>query len=500
MDRDKSWDIIASFREYCRSQYKDIHPAGESRDPLFQGGLREFWGIPTVPDAVTALVRTPRMLKHVLRHVYHTWARLHGECDFDDLLLVNTLRYCAPEAFGFILENSDSLRSEVGEGAARQGSDELSPRQKALQQRWDDCVQDVVWDTNAGLVLLFFLMPSAETFIQGTAPAAGNAPQGMRHLAPTDYWHRIITEEVDDEAPDQLVLQAIDDWTEEPSPKKDLPLLLHKSQRGGDVWEHFSARTPRSLLLLLAEQLIDLILDEEMADAKGDHPGLIAVWRTASRLLSHTPENEQWLGTQLKKLMPRSLGFSNDLYYYWGGHKYAIVSHEGANRLGVQMLNIAKGVFRPGSPESLLNGLGTKHPYAIRHLVAPPGLVSDGQPLPCDPANWYWLGPVLLGAANHDTQTIIPQIVNLVFDAKRKVQRDPHTGTREESVFLTINDELLKVVFRSCEKEVMEILVDGFTPTKEIPQEHVFQVRECAKRRLEELSDSESDNGTTQDQ
>jgi hypothetical protein len=48
------------------------------------------------------LVHTPRLLKACARHTYDTWRRLHGEVDFDDLLVSELIRTLSTQAFSFL--------------------------------------------------------------------------------------------------------------------------------------------------------------------------------------------------------------------------------------------------------------------------------------------------------------------------------------------------------------------------------------------------------------
>ena len=42
----------------------------------------------TLPAAIMYLCRTSRVLKHGLRSTMELWGRLHGEIDFDDVLVI----------------------------------------------------------------------------------------------------------------------------------------------------------------------------------------------------------------------------------------------------------------------------------------------------------------------------------------------------------------------------------------------------------------------------
>ena len=49
-------------------------------------------GCAHIGNAIASIVRTPRAIKSALRRTRSAWSQLHGEVDFDDLLLVCILR------------------------------------------------------------------------------------------------------------------------------------------------------------------------------------------------------------------------------------------------------------------------------------------------------------------------------------------------------------------------------------------------------------------------
>jgi hypothetical protein len=62
---------------------------------------------------LTALMQSPRRLKHMLRRVDRVWTNLAGEVDLDDLIVVSALRELDdPRVFEFLAENIDLLREQ----------------------------------------------------------------------------------------------------------------------------------------------------------------------------------------------------------------------------------------------------------------------------------------------------------------------------------------------------------------------------------------------------
>ncbi len=111
-------DLVGTLRTHCLNlgrERGDIQPAHESR-LNFMRALHEWsaldfnvQGERTPVTALAELLRTPRALKQALRHTWQPWADLHGEVDFDDLLICHVIHAVSPSAFDFLMENYGAL-------------------------------------------------------------------------------------------------------------------------------------------------------------------------------------------------------------------------------------------------------------------------------------------------------------------------------------------------------------------------------------------------------
>lgn len=92
-------------------------------------------------DHIMRLVKTPRLLKTILRRTAHSWERLHGEIDFDDLLVANVIRFAAPEAYDFLLENYREIRGLERDGLLK----DKDKRKERLQAKWSRVTNAANW-------------------------------------------------------------------------------------------------------------------------------------------------------------------------------------------------------------------------------------------------------------------------------------------------------------------------------------------------------------------
>jgi hypothetical protein len=247
--KDNMIRLLSRFRDLCLNLYQeDIYPVKrEDRDDklgisswndtlFFIAGLRK-----EPIENIYQLVKTPRLIKQIMRRTYRTWESLHGEIDFDNLLVANVIRFGAPEAFNFILNNIREIRG------LQSASDEiLQARIKAIETEWSLMIENIEWDSTSAKELIKFLFPcwreknssfNKEAFIQS-----------VQIKTPTDYWIRFLFEELgENEVHDQETIQSIIKWKQDPAGIHfhDMPLaeVLCKDLDFSSKFEYFAALT-----------------------------------------------------------------------------------------------------------------------------------------------------------------------------------------------------------------------------------------------------------------
>lgn len=394
--------------------------AGDIKDPI---------------DHIMRLLKTPRLLKTILRRTVHSWERLHGEIDFDDLLVANIIRFAAPEAYDFLLENYREIRGLWREGVLK----DKEKRKELLQIKWSRMTNAANWDITAAEELLGFLFPM---WTKQLFPESSEVPQGVRHSIPTDYWIRLNIEELGEkEVSDQETLHALVNW------KKDrnvphfcglsLPEALFAHEQLAPKFEQFAWLVmDGGDFRNLASLLFEIILNKHGVKANSKScAGFLSLWRMAIRTPIDQHEHNNWILDEIRKALPRSFRFANDLYYYWQSNSETDVSVKRPRpELREPIIQEARSLFQD-SPERLIESLDSDFPYSVYHFV-----VHNSQPdrggAGFNPVEWKWFADILLEAARLKPLVIIPQIVPLIVREEMTIHDFIYTFDKEMALQL----------------------------------------------------------------
>jgi len=374
-------------------------------------------------DNIIRLVKTPRLLKMIFRRTIHSWERLHGEIDFDDLLIANVIRFAAPQGFDFLLENYREIRGLERESILK----DRDKRKGSLQEKWDAAANGVSWETTAVEELIAFLFPMwiIKPFFGG-----GVIPQGVRNSIPTDYWLRLNIEELGQmEVRDQETLHAIVNW------KKDannvhfhglsLSEALYVHKELNPKFEQFAQLFLNGQeFRKLGSSLFQIIIKEHGVKANADScAGFISLWRLAIRRPVDDREHTDWILNEIRVVLPKSFRFANDLYYYWKSNSESDVNlKKPCQELRELIIQEAKLLFQD-SAERFINSLDPDFIYSVFHFVVLYSSMDQGGP-GFNPMDWRWFAYLLVDAAKLAPSIVIPQIVNLLFREERRTFDD----------------------------------------------------------------------------
>jgi hypothetical protein len=411
--------VLNSFgviRKHCLEDYDFIDPARSSARS--NAGLELWHGdsqiwlseLPSFPDAISLLVSTPRNLKHVFRNILAFWKELYGEVDIDELMVVSILRHCAPEGFEFLRENLGLLRQEPLHG------NDPTDRQRALKQEWEKLTESVEWDQRAAMDLILFLIPNAQRFLTERRRLFGDSlPQTIALTSPTDYWPRMVRGSLSEtEVSDQEVLRQIDDWRRSDANSPALAQYLYEHENSVRVWEHLQESFETPELLKLADFLFEILLRKEGPSASAENMAALGVWRRANRHLSTTPSNAEWLANNMTRALPVSLEMGVSLYYYWASPQHGIVDRAGRDGCRQALVEEFRALMQRVGAEGLIKILHKDHPFALLRLVFPPDHQAESPSVLSEPGDWQWFAPVILSAAEHSPQQIVPPLACLV--------------------------------------------------------------------------------------
>lgn len=425
---DQMIQIISTFRRICLERYADdidmISPIKRSERLGLKNGniLRELFPEVNQPnDDICRLTKTPRLLKMVLRRTFYAWESLHGELDFDDLLIANVIRFSAPEAFNFILDNIQEIRALRFNLKYPVDSNE---RLKAIEAKWVRISENANWDVTSTKQLIKFLFP----FWGETYNSNSELPlQRLYVSSPADYWFRFLTEELsEDEIKDQEVIRSILSWKDDRAGLHfrgfSLPEILCNNLEFSGKFEFFAnsflngteLRELASALFAKAIVLHGVVTSADIA------PGFISLWRRVIQRPIEENQHSLWVLDEVTKALPKSFRFANDIYYYYSSNCESDI-HKAHHHINLrnQIISKTKDIFI-GNPKKLMQSIDQKYMYISYHfcvLFSEPEQGGSG----FQPEEWKWFAKLLLEAGSLDPQTIVPQIVDLLAEEQSQV-------------------------------------------------------------------------------
>ena len=382
-------------REGDKLQLRPEHARSDRMTDYIQRTGRD-----TPLDALVSLLQTPRALKHVLRRVDRAWLNLHGEAELDDIVIISALRHGAEEAYTCLIGGIDAARHEP---------DAMLPRTKTVKDEWEKVIGNTA---NGAAAQRLVDLLGIKQLTKSLAVNVASSPQGVHKNEPTDYFRRIVAEQVDPtELHDQEVLRDIERW----QASRDVTLvdkLVGVSEENEEytrVWEHFSFRHSEAELMELTERVVASVLKRDGSSAQGDHGAIIALWRRCDRRLRPN-QRADWLRTLILSAVPVSLCFVDDIYYYWTGDN-GIVDDTQRGVIRKSIIEAVRGTVRTG--EDLVKVLTRDRPYKVSRLITQTGKDTS---LSAFQAWRDYLPPILVDGAKSDPEIIIPEIANLAGD------------------------------------------------------------------------------------
>lgn len=452
---------VRSFRDGCLARHEDDIDTLSATDrrgrlgKIDKGSLLDqaFAHLRDDPvDHIAELLTTPRLLKTVLRRVYNAWERLHGEIDFDDLLVANVLRFGAPEGYDFLLQRFTEIRGLKREGIAH----DADKRRKSLNDAWEHITKAVSWDKSGAYALVAFLFPE----LRGRGYSHKDIPQGVRHAAPTDYWIRFNAEHIEQSViPDQQVLHAIATWKQNHASVafrgETLAVELFKNSMLSSKVEQFGSIFLRGEdVQALASALFEVMISRLDVKANRDScEAFIALWRVYLDLNVSQEKHSGWISPEILKALPVSLRFANDLYYFWRHKDHNAVSFKGEQRspeIRTPAIEKAKELFSD-SPTRLVEVLDPDFMFSIFHFAVLYSSSAEGGD-GFRPEDWRWLADALVKAGQQNSRRALPQTIPFLVSSDMGVDGYIHK----------FNQDLATGFFGQNLRTVMGLLANGF--------------------------------------
>lgn len=410
-------EVLWATREHCLKDFTFVRPArpGLEADPIDlapddEDGLKRLVrrGFDkTGSDSIADLIATPRALKHVVRRVERVWQQLCGEVDLDDLIVVALLKECCPEAFTFLLVNYEQ---------ARRRPDDFNKRPEVVKKEWEALVagnRDVAKASLVVNILGFEQLRSKNATHRDSA-------QGAHVESPTDYFRRILAEEVDEgDVHDQTVLGDMDLWVGgKPDPMVESLLgRSRRDERYSNIWKHFAWRIPVDRMPGLLDQLFEPVLRRLREEGIWDPPlGFAACSeyvRSVGGLAAAGADRVQRFAVSI---LPESVAAAVDILKYWSDGPDP--TREAAKRIRLALVGAAQEQL--ARPSELLHALRADETGTGLQKLA--GLET--------PEAMRWLVAPMLSALRESPAAMTKQVAHLVGDVT--VGSDPRTGRTAE--------------------------------------------------------------------
>lgn len=443
---------MLKFRQEQLHRYpEDVDPMSEDQRAKRLGDsfrdqpmayLTEGQWLDTI-DHIANLLGNPRLMKHVLRRVGHAWEALHGEIDFDDLLVFHVLQYGSPKAFGFAIEHLKEIR-DVGHG---EDASHHEKRIAALDKEWNANVGEGA--EISGRELACFLFPEWRNYY-------GAVPQGVCKVKPTDYLSRVQREQIGkDELLDQGVMRAVRTWRTDHATAAYSGVTLAQALFSilglGDRLEQFGRELSNENVHRLASGLFEIILQEHGKTAHCDLSVAATNLRSMSLRRKPWDGHEEWVVTEFSRALPISLRFANDVHYFWQcTDENEARSARPHPALRQKTVATARQLWE-SDPQVLVNSLDAAWSYSVRDFAV---VLSDrkhgGEGFAA--TDWAWLGAVLSDAAKFSPNVMLPQIAQLLVElAASNTNEMAFMSERGSKMFGARFPDVLKMLAAGCD-------------------------------------------------
>lgn len=426
MDMNQVWRVTSLLRSRCLDGYPKsmIDPTRPEERQAFVAS-REWPGIhrwissfrgsdPTVPEAVTCVLDTPRTLKSALRMTLEVWEALAGEIDFDSVLIASALRAARPDVFTLVSEHIDLFRNGLTDPFSP-GDGEKKPH--AVVERIDELLRREDERTAAALrKLLHFLFPKYPPDQGRGDDGHVSRPQSLFVDRHADYWRRYLTQApVADFESDQKALASILAWRE--GKTTELVDQVVDPSQGSQIADFVGQFLPSELCRLLRE-VSDRLLAQSAAEweHRAHAPGITTVW---GMMHIKQPPSDLVYRTVLEivdRATPVHLPLAYDVTHYFARGSNPRVRRFMSDPQQQEVVQRLRGALLThftgdGAERRLACALRDGSPWLIRWIVC----ADQELALPAIPFDrWPEFSKVLLDLAESQPGVGVPLIVPFV--------------------------------------------------------------------------------------
>lgn len=415
LDPEEAVRILRLFRTGCMKLYpNDIDPAtedGRGRLPQLIPGdqpIRVTRRIGAFDSGrllglILSGAKKPRQFKFTLRATLDAWTRLHGEVDFDDLLVLSALRHGNPSHYALIEKHMPRI-------IRRWASDEEREKAKlALQREAEEISLSSPQDVRA--VIDYLVSPDA----------ARQSPQGF---SLEKYWNRYASLDLaEGDVLDQPVLEALLRGDEE-----EILDLLEGATREQVV--HFESlieagQVSRLLVLLVArrseESSAHWLDGENLFHTVPGLSPLWSIWKRRKREGTFLTDGD-WIAnvrTALDLAIPVNLFLAMEIEHYFVISSEDVLADRGL--LAEAKARTRQGIVRGyvDQPQKLRDALDGAPEATLLWVCWGLDRVREGTTSGLPFEGWPELANTILAAAGIHPEAMMPQVATMIVDAKR---------------------------------------------------------------------------------
>jgi hypothetical protein len=417
--------LLDRIRDHCQTEWKNIDPTPTPSAPRNRpislkanaSTARAASGMfhydhPDWAVAVAALLNTPRHLKRALAAILSGWETLNGEVDVDELIMLTTLRNCAPAVFTFfgIHFHEFKILSTESRHATPDESEARKERLAYVKARWQRVAEESGYDARALGAIMGELVYASSHVTGVKLWSKGNRCQSIGSSRGEIYWERLTSESVSERGVrDQEVLRAIQSATT-PDGIEALGRRFAESTEFAELvvfFDRFSRQIDDSTLLQVASVAVRKMRPLEIGAWNRDPASFGSLKTWVDRFPYSDVTFRDWLAKEMELCLPNGLRDANALFFDFGRRQ---LDMEAQGNVRERFVARVKEHFAQIPTSDFAAIFDPDYPYSLGHLVR-----LDRKPYPemflTRGADWQWLAPLVLEAMRQCPQVIVPQVM-----------------------------------------------------------------------------------------
>ncbi len=390
-----------------------------------------------------SFISTPRKLKQCIRHLNASWQRLHGECDYVDLLILTILKYARFEFYAFIYEHIEMLRHPELLKQARkektnnQNNAPSTPEEPSLIKNQKEMIRSLaeaikannedVWD------VLDSLFPRYTHELRERRWSPPNISERRIEYSggAVDYYARIVSETIEEASPrDQQQLRAFIEYNEKDNIVPMVELLSNAESSSDRIHVDWLGYLDGKRIPELTKHVILRSLEKRKLDMNMDGGTAILCYQwNAERKKEWRYLFPKWYELMFREILPKNMKFAVHFFEQYCRENKQNIDYEGSikpfTRYGLPdgidpkeisdlFVKSAKAVYK--TPKAIVDAcffdtIGyDRKDESLFHIIDSTCRSENKDNSYNDIERWKWLPAVLLKGLKHKDNQIKTKI------------------------------------------------------------------------------------------